>query len=78
MKTDETIEVGSLMGNHCTVYLDGVEQKLCVEANWYKGYIIRYVTNKEGKPLLGPGANLQTELVYGKVRLVVETPYNET
>ncbi len=54
-------------------YLDDVHQTRVVEANWVDGWVRRYKLNDNGKVLVSITGVPDLELVYGKVKIVLET-----
>lgn len=56
------------------VYLDDVEQRFCLMADEERGVIKRYKTSENGK-ILFQNDTYVTELVYGKVKILVGKEY---
>lgn len=66
----KVLEVGA---HDATVYFNDVIQTLCVEADDVDNYIIRYQTDKNGKPILDENGYFIDlyEIVYGEVKIVL-------
>jgi hypothetical protein len=55
---------------HAEVYLDGVKQKHCVTADDEHCYIVRYLFNDNGRPVIDGGKH-KREIVGGDVKIVI-------
>ena len=64
-----TVENTIMVGKHVTPFLDGVEQKDCVEADEENGVVIVIARDKDGRYILD-GDEIQTEIRYGVVTVV--------
>ena len=64
-----TVENTIMDGNRVTPFLDGVEQKDCIEADEENGVVIVYARDKYGRYILD-GCEIQTETRYGVVTVV--------
>ena len=64
-----TVENTVMIGKRVTPFLDGVEQKDCVEADEENGFVVVYARDKDGR-LIPDGCEIQTETRYGVVTVV--------
>ena len=64
-----TVENTIMIGKRVTPFLDGVEQKDCVEADEENGFVVVYARDKDGR-LIPDGCEIQTEIRYGVVSVV--------
>lgn len=64
-----TVENTVMVGNRVAPFLDGVEQKDCVEADEENGFVIVFARDKDGRYILD-GDEIQTEIRYGVVTVV--------
>lgn len=58
-------------GSKIEVWLDGVQQSYALVADEAKGYVRRYVTNKNGEVAEDDNGDLMQEDVFGAVSIVV-------
>ena len=78
--------IGTPLGQRAKIYLNGVEQHHCLEADEEQGFVIRYKTipsyNTIGRRVsfeIDPaGGTFVTEQVFGKVRIVDPWPDQPT
>ena len=64
-----TVENTAAIDKPMKAFLDGVEQKDCVEADEENGVVIVYARDKDGRYILD-GCEIQTETRYGVVTVV--------
>ena len=64
-----TVENTVMIGKRVTPFLDGVEQKDCIEADDENGFVIIRQRDKDGRLILD-GCEIQTETRYGVVTVV--------
>ena len=64
-----TVENTAAIDKPMRVFLDGAEQKDCVEADEENGFVIVYARDKDGR-LIPDGCEIQTETRYGVVTVV--------
>ena len=64
-----TVENTVMIGKRVTPFLDGVEQKDCIEADEENGVVIVFARDKYGRYILD-GDEVQTKLLYGVVTVV--------
>ena len=64
-----TVENTIMVGKRVTPFLDGVEQKDCIEADEENGVVIVFAQDKDGRYIL-EGDEIQTETRYGVVTVV--------
>lgn len=67
------IKVLDVGAHDATVYFNDVIQTLCVEADDIENYIVRYKSDKYGRPILDENGYFieAYEIVYGKVKIVL-------
>ena len=64
-----TVENTAAIDKPMKAFLDGVEQKDCIEADEENGFVIVYARDKDGRYILD-GDEIQTEIRYGVVTVV--------
>ena len=64
-----TVENTAAIDKPMRVFLDGAEQKDCVEADEENGFVIVYARDKDGRYIL-EGDEIKTETRYGVVTVV--------
>ena len=64
-----TVENTAAIDKPMRVFLDGAEQKDCIEADEENGFVIVYARDKDGRYILD-GDEIQTEIRYGVVTVV--------